>query len=142
MTNGPQIFVYVNDPSCGQPGAPGADCRAGNGAGSVSGSATMAAHLERAVPLAERAGHPAGGCPAPAAPVPLDPHATHRDFPDKWRAFIRAHYRDLRGIQLAFGVSERTARKWMAGETGCSGGNVALAVQLHPEAAPQMLFAA
>ena len=71
-----------------------------------------------------------------------DPHAVHRDFPDRWQAYIRANYRHLGHVQQVFGVSERTARKWWNGETGANGGHVAIAVNEHPVAAPRMLFAA
>ena len=71
-----------------------------------------------------------------------DPHAVHRDFPDRWQTYIRANYRHLGHVQQVFGVSERTARKWWNGETGANGGHVAIAVNEHPVAAPRMLFAA
>ena len=71
-----------------------------------------------------------------------DPHAVHRDFPDRWQTYIRANYRHLGHVQQVFGVSERTARKWWNGETGANGGHVAIAVNEHPVSAPRMLFAA
>lgn len=71
-----------------------------------------------------------------------DPHSVHRAFPDRWRAYIRANFRDLNHVQQVFAVSERTARKWWKGETGANGGHVAIAVNEHPVAAPRMLFAA
>lgn len=71
-----------------------------------------------------------------------DPHSVHREFPDRWQAYIRANFRDLNHVQQVFGVSERTARKWWKGETGANGGHVAIAVNEHPVAAPRMLFAA
>jgi hypothetical protein len=75
--------------------------------------------------------------------VPVyDPHRVHREFPDRWQAYIRANYRNLNHVQQVFGVSERTARKWWKGETGANGGHVAIAVNEHPVAAPRMLFAA
>lgn len=77
---------------------------------------------------------------APAAP--FDPHKVHREFPERWRAYVRAHYRDYRHVMQVFPVSERTARKWWDGETGANGGNVAVAILTHPTTAPAMLFAA
>ncbi len=71
-----------------------------------------------------------------------DPHRIHREFPDRWRVYIRSNYQNLAHIQQVFGVSERTARKWWKGETGANGGHVAIAVNEHPVAAPRMLFAA
>jgi len=71
-----------------------------------------------------------------------DPHSIHREFPDRWQAYIKANYRNLNHVQQVFGVSERTARKWWKGETGANGGHVAIAVNEHPVSAPRMLFAA
>ena len=72
----------------------------------------------------------------------LDPHRIHRQFPERWSAYIKAHYRSLSEISEAFDVSEKTARNWWTGRTGANGGHVAIAVDRHPVEAPQMLFAA
>lgn len=78
----------------------------------------------------------------PQAQATYDPQKVHREFPERWRSYIRANFRNLRQIQEVFGVSERTARKWWDGETGANGGHVAIAVIEHPVEAPLMLFAA
>lgn len=100
------------------------------------------------------AGLPSGDCPAvspvsgdcpadfPAPGGAVDPHRIHRDFPQRWQAYIRANFYDLRHVQQVFAVSERTARSWWNGETGANGGHVAVAVRAHPVAASRMLFAA
>lgn len=72
----------------------------------------------------------------------FEPRRVHEEFPDRWRAYVRANYRNLGHVQQVFAVSERTARKWWNGETGANGGHVAIAVNEHPVAAPRMLFAA
>ena len=72
----------------------------------------------------------------------FDPHRIHREFPDRWRAYILAHFTTLDQITRTFDVSEKTARNWWTGATGANGGHVAIAVQEHPEEAIQMLFAA
>lgn len=81
-----------------------------------------------------------------AAPPPgarrLDPHAIHKHFPERWSAYIRANFKDLKEVQRAFDVSERAARRWWTGEGGANGGYVAIAVDIHPEIAQRMLFAA
>lgn len=127
----PQVVVYVSDRSYQQGGTIRPDICAGNGPAKCPdtrhvGDDLMAAHLAHAVPMARR----------------YDPAAVHRGFPDRWRAYVRANYRGVRHICQTFDVSERTARKWLEGETGAVGGHVAVAVQEHPEAAPRMLFAA
>lgn len=71
-----------------------------------------------------------------------DPHEVQRQFPVRWKAYIRALYVNIDHVQRVFPVSERTARKWWNGETGANGSNVAIAVLEHPVAAPRLLFAA
>lgn len=103
------------------------------------------AHLEflSAKKAAPESARKADSKPAPVARSrEVDPNAVHRKFPARWKAYIRAHYSDLRQVTKAFGVSERTARKWWNGETGANGGHVAVAVMLHPVQTQQFLFAA
>lgn len=69
----------------------------------------------------------------------LDPHREAREFPDRWQRYIRAHFRDYASIQQAFGVCERTARKWFEGETGARGAHVAMALRQHGREAWDML---
>jgi hypothetical protein len=84
-----------------------------------------------------------GNCPDKSPTVSRhDPERTHREFPGRWQAYILANYRNYKHVQQVFNVSERTARKWFAGETGCVGGHVAVAIIEHPVEAPRMLFAA
>jgi hypothetical protein len=71
-----------------------------------------------------------------------DPQRVHREFPERWQAYIRANYRNIGHVTQVFRVSERTARKWWAGETGAVGGHVAIAMNEHPAIATRMLFAA
>ncbi|MAY85563.1 MAG: hypothetical protein CML02_02385 [Pseudooceanicola sp.] len=76
-------------------------------------------------------------------PAPLDPYAEYVEFPDRWRAYLVAHFgTDVERVAEAFHVSRRAAGKWLTGQGGCKGGAVAIAVQLHPETAPKMLWAA
>lgn len=78
-----------------------------------------------------------------SVPRGLDPYAEHAGFPERWRTYLILHFgSDPARVAQAFGVSPRAARKWLAGETGCRGAAVAIAVQLHPASAPRMLFAA
>lgn len=95
----------------------------------------------------EPVGHLHSSLPGPtSAPNPtsarFDPEKVHREFPERWQAYIRANYSNIRQIMRVFPVSERTARKWWDGETGCVGGYVAVAIHEHPAIAPRMLFAA
>ncbi len=113
----PSVVVYVNDSACDQSGtqSPGHLC------GPLSGPLSVV---------------------ETDAPTRFDPAKVHREFPERWRAYIHQNYRNLKVIMQTFNVSERTARKWWSGETGANGGHVAVAVNEHPVEAPRMLFAA
>lgn len=72
-----------------------------------------------------------------------DPYSVHAAFPDRWRLYLMETFgSDPERIAQQFGVTERAARKWLSGETGCKGGAVAIAMQLHPQTATRYLFAA
>lgn len=51
----------------------------------------------------------------------FDPYKARREFPDRWAAWCRAHFRDSVMLAHAFGVSEKTARLWMEGVTAPQG---------------------
>ena len=44
---------------------------------------------------------------------PFDMHGYRRRFPDLWRVFLRAHFRDAQHIAYMFSVTERTAQNWL-----------------------------
>ena len=46
---------------------------------------------------------------------PFDLHRYRVVFPDRWSAFLRAHFRDHIHAAFMFGVSERCARNWWEG---------------------------
>lgn len=148
------VVFYIGSGPWPDPAAVPAGHASGDGAGPASGPASSPVP-HPVSPDKMRGGDPVqrpGISPRPEAPadVPLappvagrpvlDPFRIHHEFPDRWSAYIRAHFRGIAAVIAAFGVSERTARKWWDGENGANGGNVAVAVALHPETAPQMLF--
>ena len=47
--------------------------------------------------------------------TPIDLHAIRRMMPDRWSAFLHAHFRDRVHVAYFFGVDERTARNWWDG---------------------------
>ena len=51
----------------------------------------------------------------------FDPYQARREFPDRWAAWCRDHFRDSVMLAYAFGVSEKTARLWMEGVTSPQG---------------------
>lgn len=71
-----------------------------------------------------------------------DPDRSRRRFPDLWRDYVNAHFRDHRDICAEFGVSERCARKWLEGCGGCSGANLATAYARDPDAVADLMLAA
>jgi len=71
-----------------------------------------------------------------------DPYACQRAMPDLWSAFIRENFVDVRDVMMAFGVSERAARKWWHAEGGVNGACVVHALRILPDAARAMLIAA
>lgn len=97
-----------------------------NGSALLSGRFPYDAHAE-----ALRRGH---------VVPPYKPHEVHKEFPERWRRYIRSNFSDLVHVQQVFGVSERTARKWWKGETGANGGHVAIAMRENPVAANRILF--
>ncbi|MBB3995286.1 hypothetical protein GGR95_002941 [Sulfitobacter undariae] len=72
--------------------------------------------------------------------VQLEPYRVLRDFAGQWQAYLHAHFDCINDAALAFGVTERAARRWWDG-AGPRGAFVAIALRLHPESAPAFLLA-
>jgi hypothetical protein len=64
-----------------------------------------------------------------------DPRRYRALYPDKWQAFLHAHFRDAVHVAYFFGVSERTGRDWWEGVTASQGWAVAYAIEAIPTAA-------
>ena len=61
--------------------------------------------------------------------------AFRRSFPDRWAEYLRETYRTAYGVQKAFpGIDSKTARAWIKGDHGPSGGFVAAVVKADPNA--------
>jgi len=71
--------------------------------------------------------------------VKLEPYRVLRDFGVQWQAYLRAHFASITDAALAFGVTERAARRWWDG-SGPRGAFVAIALRMHPETAPGYLL--
>lgn len=69
---------------------------------------------------------------------PFDLHRYRRLFPDRWAAFLRAHFHDSVHVAYVFGVSDRTARNWWDG-IGAPRAEMALAACKHIPGAAQYL---
>ncbi len=106
----------------------------GQSSGQLSGQRSAGASGDcRIVPLR----------PTPAlAPGRVDDViAFYAEFPDRWRAFLHAHFRDYRHVSAFFGVTEKAAQKWWDGIGGVNAGKMAYACATIPTA-PQWLYAA
>lgn len=72
--------------------------------------------------------------------VQLEPYRVLRDFSAQWQVYLHAHFDCINDAALAFGVTERAARRWWDG-AGPRGAFVAIALRMHPETAPAYLLA-
>ena len=101
---------------------------------SATGGAPQSPEPSSPRPFPRTAGLPPGSAPA-------DPYAFARQFPDRWMAFLHAHYRDPVHVAYELGVTEKGAQKWWHGVGGPKGDLVALrAARQHPEGAVVYLF--
>jgi hypothetical protein len=66
----------------------------------------------------------------------------YADFPDRWMAFLRAHFPSPVAVAHHFGVTERAAEKWWNGVGGPRGDKLAVALVTVPGAFADLLVAA
>lgn len=71
--------------------------------------------------------------------VQLEPYRVLRDFAGQWKAYLHHHFVCISDAALAFGVTERAARRWWDGAAP-RGAFVAMALRLHPETAAAYLL--
>lgn len=70
-----------------------------------------------------------------------DPFEVQRKFPDRWMAFLHAHFSGPAQVGFTFGVTEKAAEKWWHGMGGPQGAKVALAYSSYPVQARAFLSA-
>lgn len=90
--------------------------------------------------------------PAPAASqksLEINRHARPFDadrfrsvYPDRWQAFLKAHFRSIEEVAVFFGVTDEAARKWWHGVGGPRGAQVSIAFTVFPAGAARFLRAA
>lgn len=73
--------------------------------------------------------------PDPVEGHRCDPFEVQRKFPDRWMAFLHAHFSGPAQVGFTFGVTEKAAEKWWHGVGGPQGAKVALAYSEYPVAA-------
>lgn len=63
----------------------------------------------------------------------FDPFRYRTEFPELWSAYLRAHFRNIENVAVAFDVTFQTACNWWNGTHRPSGDKVALAAIRDPE---------
>lgn len=68
-------------------------------------------------------------------PPVMNTDAIRRSFPGQWAEYCKLTFKTAYGIQKAFpGIDSKTARAWIKGDHGPSGGFVAAVVKADPNA--------
>lgn len=67
-----------------------------------------------------------------------DPLAFYAEFPDRWQAFLRAHFRNAFEVAAFFSVTEKAAEKWWEGIGGPQGAKLGYALAEIPGAIAQL----
>jgi hypothetical protein len=65
--------------------------------------------------------------------------ATYAAFPDRWQAFLRAHFRNAFEVAVFFSVTPKAAEKWWEGIGGPQGSKLAYALEEIEGAAAHLL---
>jgi hypothetical protein len=71
--------------------------------------------------------------------TPVDLHRMRTVFPDRWAAFLKAHFRDSVSVAFFFSVNEKTARLWMEGTTAPRAEVVLSLIERAPSVLPFLL---
>lgn len=79
-------------------------------------------------------GRGAGAVRRVSGAVTPTPEAMRCDFPSEWARLVQNLYRGPAAISRALGVTEQTARNWLAETCRPTGDKVALVALRHPEA--------
>ena len=74
--------------------------------------------------------------------MPCDPLRLRAVMPDRWMAFLHAHFSGVEHVAFFFGVSDKAARKWWNGTGGPQGDKVVLAAITNPDGFQRYLMEA
>ena len=88
------------------------------------------------------AGGSGGGLAGLLSARPCDPLAFRRLYPDRWSAFLRAHFRNSLEVAVFFSVDEKTARQWINGVNAPQAWAASFATIAIPGAAKYLMEAA
>ena len=68
-------------------------------------------------------------------PPVINADAIRRSFPQQWSEYLKLNFKTAYGVQQAFrGIDSKTARAWIRGDHGPSGGFVAAVIDADPDA--------
>lgn len=70
---------------------------------------------------------------------PIDLHRMRAVFPDRWSAFLKAHFRNSVTVAFFFSVDEKTARNWIEGTTAPRAEVILSLIERCPAALPMLL---
>ena len=76
----------------------------------------------------------AAGPVASLGVFPANLHGYRRCFPDRWAAFLRAHFQSATHVAAFFDVDHHTARAWLSGKHGATAPVALYAIQRIPGA--------
>lgn len=85
-------------------------------------------------------GFGAGTLAGMVAGRPFDLDRFRRVFPDRWTAFLHAHFRSHAQVQFFFSVDEKTARNWWNGVGAPRAEFAVVALAAFPASAPAFLL--
>lgn len=80
--------------------------------------------------------------PSPGDFPHADLHGLRRRFPERWMAFLHAHFSGPQHVAVFFDVDRRTATDWWHGRHGVNAAPVVMAMRLIPGAVAELLEAA
>jgi hypothetical protein len=99
----------------------------------LSGSASVSPRLH--IRVVEEVNGDADASSSGGFPPVWNTDAIRRSFPQQWAEYCKLTFKTAYGIQKAFpGLDSKTARAWIKGEHGPSGGFVAAVVKADPRA--------
>lgn len=71
-----------------------------------------------------------------------DPLRLRAVMPERWQAFLHAHFQSVQHVAFTFGVTEKAAAKWWEGIGGPQGDKVVLAAIICPAGFDQLVSGA
>lgn len=74
----------------------------------------------------------------PAVERPFDLHRFRVVFPERWQAFLKAHFRSTAEIASFFDVDDKTARNWVEGCTKPTAPTAIIAIACIPGALAEL----